>query len=219
MNQKKATAANETAKTSKGVNAISLKGKKQPAGVDAATIYQFRISLLGTEPPIWRRIQVEDCTLDQFHWHIQSAMGWTNSHLHQFKIAGQICGDPAMLDGGWGDFDVMDSALTSLSDILEKRRKRFRFHYEYDFGDGWEHEITFEGRQVRETGVAYPVCLDGERACPPEDCGGVWGFYDMVDALADPENERHEDFLDWCGPFDAEEFDVKKTTKAMHGNG
>ncbi|MFH1304708.1 MAG: plasmid pRiA4b ORF-3 family protein, partial [Planctomycetota bacterium] len=132
-------------------------------------LYQFKITLLGIEPPIWRRIQVQDCTLDKLHEHIQTAMGWDNMHLHQFEIKGERYGDPDLLDDGFGAFHCFDSTATILSQILPRTKKRFSFKYEYDFGDGWEHEILFEGRPSPQKKRKYPLCLEGEQACPPED--------------------------------------------------
>lgn len=179
-------------------------------------LYQFRITLLETQPPIWRRIQVRDCTLDKFHERIQTAMGWTNSHLHEFNINGIRYGDPQLLDEGFDhEANDVDSTQARLSEIVPRSGKRFRFRYEYDFGDGWRHEVLFEGCLPAEKGQRYPVCVEGERACPPEDVGGIWGYFDYLKALADPDHERHAEMLQWRGPFDAEEFDAGKRTKAM----
>lgn len=178
-------------------------------------LYQFKITLLGSEPPIWRRIQVQDCTLDKLHEHIQTAMGWTNSHLHQFEINGERYGDPELLDDGFEDFECEDSTTTMLSEILPKTGKRLAFKYEYDFGDGWEHEVLYEGSPPLEKGKKYPLCLEGERACPPEDVGGVWGYCDFLEAIADPKHEQHDDFVEWAGEFDPAEFDPKKATREM----
>jgi hypothetical protein len=197
-----------TAKTSR-----KAKGKKKPV---TDVLYQFKITLWGSEPVIWRRIQVQDCTLDELHEHIQTAMGWTNSHLHQFEINGERYGDPELLDDGFEDFDCVGSTRTMLSDVLPKRGKRFVFTYEYDFGDGWEHEVLLEGRPPVEKGKKYPVCLEGERACPPEDVGGVWGYQEFLAAIADPEHEEHETFLEWCGgSFSPAEFDPVGATRRM----
>ena len=106
-------------------------------------VYQFKITLKGIKPPIWRRIQTKDCTLDKLHEHIQTAMGWTNSHLHQFKIAGQFYGDPMLLEENFEAIE--DSTATKVSKVVPKDGKQFEFQYEYDFGDGWEHEVLFEG--------------------------------------------------------------------------
>ncbi len=180
------------------------------------TVWQFKITLLGAEPAIWRRIQVKDCTLDKLHEHIQTAMGWTNSHLHQFEIKGERYGDPELLDDGFEDSECLDSTRTNLGQILPKTGKRFALKYEYDFGDGWEHEVLFEGSPPVDPKAKYPVCLEGERACPPEDCGGVWGYGDFLQAIRNPKHEEHESMLEWIGGrFDPEEFDPKKATKEM----
>jgi len=180
------------------------------------TLYQFKITLLGAKPPIWRRIQVKDCTLDKLHEHIQTAMGWTNSHLHQFDIKEEQYGDPELLDDGFEDFECVDSTKTNLSQILPKTGKRFAFKYVYDFGDGWEHEVLFEGTPAVDPKAKYPICLEGERACPPDDCGGVWGYGDFLEAIANPRHEEHESMLEWIGGrFDPEEFDAKQATKEM----
>jgi hypothetical protein len=191
------------------------KGKEPKSKADANTIYQFKITLLGSKPPIWRRIQVADCTLDKLHEHIQTSMGWTNSHLHQFEIGGKRYGDPDLLDDGFDDFECIDSTRTKISKLVPKTGKRFRFKYEYDFGDGWEHEVVFEGFPKKEPGTKYPICLEGERACPPEDVGGIYGFYDFLEALADPKHEQHDDYIEWGGDFDAEKFDAKQATMEM----
>ena len=178
-------------------------------------LYQFKITLLESQPQIWRRIQVKDSTLDKFHERIQTAMGWTNSHLHQFEIDGKRYGDPQLIDDGFEDFECVDSTVTKISEIIPKNGKRFQFLYEYDFGDGWEHEVLFEGCLKAEKGGRYPVCVEGERNCPPEDVGGVWGYAEFLEAIADPKHEQHDDFVEWGGDFDAEEFDALKTTKVM----
>jgi len=190
----------------------------QGIGAVAASerLYQFKITLKELQPPIWRRIQVKDCTLDKLHEHIQTAMGWTNSHLHKFQISGEEYGDPDLLDDGFDDHEFEDSTTTKISDILPKTGERFRFEYEYDFGDGWEHEVLFEGCVRAEPGSRYPVCVEGARACPPEDVGGTGGYEEFLETIADPDHEEHEETLRWAGgKFDPEEFDVAAATKAM----
>ena len=178
-------------------------------------LYQFKITLNDSKPPIWRRIQVKNGTLDKLHERIQTAMGWTNSHLHEFEIDGERYGDPELLDDGFEDFDCVDSTVTKISEIVPKNGKRFQFLYEYDFGDGWSHEVLFEGCLRAEKGRRYPMCIEGERACPPEDVGGIWGYSDYLEALADPKHEQHEEFLEWRGPCDPDKFDAAKATKMM----
>ena len=193
------------------------KTTSKPSAKAATTIlFQFKVTLLGSAPTIWRRIQVQDCTLDNLHEHIQTAMGWTNSHLHQFEIRGERYGDPELLEAGFEDFECIDSTTTRVSELIPTTGKRFAFKYEYDFGDGWEHEVLFEGCPPTETGKKYPICLEGERACPPEDVGGVWGYQDFLTAIANPKHEEHESSLEWCGgSFSPNEFDPKKATGEM----
>ncbi len=179
-------------------------------------LYQFKITLLGFKPIIWRRIQVKSFTLDKLHEHIQTAMGWTNSHLHQFEINGERYGDPELLDDGFADDDpFIDSTCIKLHEVVPKSGDRLTFVYEYDFGDGWQHEIVFEGCMKSEKGLRYPVCLEGENACPPEDVGGVGGYAEYLEAIADPEHEQHEHFLLWRGKFDPTQFDAEKVTKKL----
>jgi hypothetical protein len=178
-------------------------------------LYQFKITLLESQPQIWRRIQVKDSTLDKFHERIQAAMGWTNSHLHHFEIDGERYGDPELLDDGFENFECVDSTVTKISDILPKDGKRFHLLYKYDFGDGWGHEVLFEGCLKAEKGGRYPLCVEGEMNCPLEDVGGVWGYLEFLEALADPKHEQHDEFMEWSGDFDPEEFDAEKTTKVM----
>jgi len=188
------------------------RAKAKPAG----TVYKFKITLLESRPPIWRRIQVEDCTLDKLHEYIQTAMGWTNSHLHHFRIKEQLYGDPDLMQDNFEEMEYKDSTTTRISDILPQAGRRFKFRYEYDFGDSWDHEVLFEGVVQADPKVKYPVCLEGARACPPEDCGGIWGYADFVEAIQNPDNEQHEELLEWVGGgFDPEDFDPAKATKAM----
>lgn len=192
------------------------KATKPKTKTISSTVYQFKITLKGIKPPIWRRIQTKNCTLDKLHEHIQTAMGWTNSHLHLFKIGEVIYGDPELLFEGWEDeTPPVNSLRIKISTILPADGKRFRFDYEYDFGDGWEHEILFEGCLRAEQQTRYPLCVEGERACPPEDVGGIYGYQEFLEALADPKHEEHESFMKWCGPFDAEKFDAKSVTRRM----
>lgn len=204
-------------------NAVAQQGKSRQVRKKSAkrkspqdAVCQFKITLQESHSPIWRRIQVRDCTLDKLHEHIQTAMGWTNSHLHHFKLGEQLYGDPDLMKENFEEMEYKDSTTTKISDILPKTGKRFRFQYEYDFGDSWYHEVLFESIVRAESKVKYPHCLGGARACPPEDCGGIWGYGDFVEAIQNPSNERHEELLEWVGgKFDPEKFDPAKATKAM----
>lgn len=194
----------------------SAKAKKPRSTNVTTTVFQFKITLRDCQPPIWRRIQVEDCTLDKLHEHIQTAMGWTNSHLHDFEIGGKRYGDPDLIDDGFTDFDCIDSTRTKISKIVPKAGGRFTFTYEYDLGDGWEHEVVFEGRPPKEPGTTYPLCLDGERACPPEDVGGPGGYEEFLEAIRDKTHEEHAAMFEWVdGWFDPHDFDPEAATKNM----
>jgi hypothetical protein len=177
-------------------------------------VYQFKITLMDSKPPIWRRIQVKDCTLDKLHEHIQTAMGWTNSHLNMFEIDDLIYGDPELLEDDFGA-PFEDSTRVKLSRLFPAGDKSFRFEYEYDFGDSWRHEIVLEGMSPPQAGVEYPLCLAGARERPPEDSGGIPGYEDLLEALADPMHERHEDALETHGSLEPEKFDAAVATRRM----
>lgn len=177
-------------------------------------LYQFKITLLDIKPAIWRRIQVRDCTLVDLHEYIQMAFGWENYHLHQFEIDGERYSQPTP-DGDDFDLDFKDESDVLLSKLIPKSGRKSRWIYEYDFGDDWRHEVLFEGYPPAESKVKYPLCVEGARACPPEDVGGPWGYAEYLEAMADPQHERHEEFMEWCGPFDPEAFDANKATREM----
>ena len=191
------------------------KNDEQRVASVSSRIFQFKITLNESKPAIWRRIQVKDCTLDKLHEHIQTAMGWTNSHLHQFIINKKYYGDPQLPDDGFDDFDFIDYTVTKLSDVVPEDGERFRFLYEYDFGDAWEHEVLFEGCPQATPDQQFPLCLEGQRACPPEDVGGVWGYQDYLEAIADPKHEGHAEYLEWSGPFGPNTFDATEQTQLM----
>ena len=175
-------------------------------------LIQLKVTLLEIRPTIWRRIQVKNCTLGDLHEHIQTAMGWENCHMHEFVIDGERYGIPTP-----GDFgaETKDESRVRLSELLPKSGKRFRFQYVYDFGDDWRHEILFEGYPLLEKAKKYPLCLEGERACPPDDIGGPWGYAEFLDALSDSDHERHDEFMEWSGSFNPEDLSVEQVTRAM----
>jgi hypothetical protein len=196
------------------------KALEQSSGIGAIParerLYQFKITLLGIHPPTWRRVQVKDCTLDKLHERIQTAMGWTNSHLNHFTIDGQLFGDPLLMEENYFEMGYEDSTSTKISQVLPRTGERFRFEYEYDFGDSWRHEVLFEGCLRAQPGCRYPLCLEGERACPPDDVGGISGYVSFLQSLADPDHDEHESSLMWAGGrFDPKEFDSTKATKRM----
>ena len=182
---------------------------------EAGAIYQIKVTLEESEPPIWRRIQTTDCTLGELHDVLQVVMGWENSHLHQFIIQGKYYGtpDPDAMD--WGP-EMEDEEEIRLSQVARMGRQ-VRFTYEYDFGDSWTHEVVLEKIMAPEPKVKYPVCVDGARACPPEDVGGMGGYFDFLATMADPTHEEHEDMKEWVGgKFDSEKFAPAKVTKELH---
>ena len=185
--------------------------KKQPAETQ---IYQLKITLRDSKPPIWRRIQVPgDISLEKLHWVIQEAMGWTNSHMHQFIHRETYYG--VSMKDDFGDFHEMKNEKTVKLNQLVSRPKA-KFVYEYDFGDSWEHEILLEKILPPESGVRYPVCLTGKRACPPEDCGGVWGYAGFLEAIQNPNHPEHDDMLEWIGgSFDPEAFDLDAVNRVL----
>lgn len=180
-----------------------------------ATVYRLKITLKNTRPPIWRRIETKDVTLEELHELTQTAMGWTNSHMHQFEIGDTRYTDPRFMEHALDDFGAISYAGVRVSDLVSQHGTKLRIDYEYDFGDGWQHAIVLEEVTDAEPGVRYPRCIDGDRACPPEDVGGVWGFAEFVEAITNSNHEQHEEFLEWNGPFDPTEFDAKKATRRM----
>mgnify|MGYP001560037345 CR=1 FL=1 len=149
-------------------------------------------------------------SLYRLHQVIQLAIGWTDSHLHQFVIEGRHYSLPSP-----DDYEpVIDERRHKLSQIALE--EKYKFVYEYDFGDGWEHEILVEKILAPETGVKYPVCIKGKRACPPEDVGGAWGYEAFLQAINDPQHEEHASFIEWVGPdFDAEAFDLEEINQEL----
>jgi hypothetical protein len=151
-------------------------------------------------------------SLAELHMLIQTAMGWTNSHLHQFEIKGKWYTDARLM---MDDFGAVDYQGVRVSDLIAEHGKRLRMGYDYDFGDSWRHEVVLEGESEPEPRVKYPRCIDGEHACPPEDIGGTPGFADYLEAINDPKHPEHENYLEWNGPFDFMDFDTKKATQRM----
>ncbi|HWI59429.1 MAG TPA: hypothetical protein VNZ22_19530 [Bacillota bacterium] len=173
-------------------------------------IYQFKITLRHLRPAVWRRVQVpNDLTLGQFHQIIQAVMGWTNDHLHEFRLGGASFGMTHDPMGGPLEMDALDEDAYRLSALgLQAKAK---FEYEYDFGDSWEHQIVLEKVLPHQPGFV-PVCLKGARACPPEDSGGVWGYTEKLEVLANPKNPEYEELAEWMGAdFNPEAFDLAGT--------
>lgn len=174
-------------------------------------IYQIKVTLRHSKPPIWRRLLVSgDATLFDLHKIVQIAMGWTNSHLHQFLIDGEYYSIPSEED--WEP--VIDERKYRLAEIAPSEQRKFI--YEYDFGDGWEHEIVIEKILPVDPKVKYPFCLKGKRACPPEDVGGVWGFDEFLEAMQDPKHAEHESYIEWWGgPYAPEALDLDEINQRL----
>ncbi len=181
----------------------------------AYKIYQLKVTLKHTKPPIWRRILVpSQISLGDLHEILQVTMGWEGGHMHEFKIKGVIYSkfipEAASIFTSEEDEDLFTLEEVGL-------RKGQRFVYTYDFGDDWQHTIEVEKILTQDTPLEYPVCLKGQRACPPEDIGGVWGYQRFLEAIKDPSHPLHEDYLERFGitEFDPEEFDIDQVNRAL----
>lgn len=174
-------------------------------------VYTLKITLLGTDPPVWRSVIVRgDVSLEDLHYVIQFAMGWTNSHLHQYFVGKRRIGEP---HPDFGD-RMEDETDFTLADVAPRKGAKFR--YEYDFGDSWMHEIRVEKIEPAASDHKHPVCTDGSRNCPPEDVGGISGYDELVEAMATPDHERREEFLEWLGaPFNPDALDLKQANKLL----
>ncbi len=169
------------------------------------------MELWEVRPAVLRRVQVPgDMTLAGLHQVVQVAMGWTDSHLHEFDVDGVRYGLP---DPDWDVDEVRDEARVKLFRLLGQGS---RVGYVYDFGDGWTHRLTVEKVLAPEPGVSYPRCVSGRRACPPEDVGGPWGYEEFLTAMADPAHPEHEHYREWLdGPFDPTVFDLDAANAAL----
>ena len=177
-------------------------------------IYQLRITLKDLDPPIIRILQVKgNCNLGKLHHYIQGVMGWANCHLHDFRIKGKRYQDIEEMDDFMDDNDVYNEHKYYLNKLLQERDN---FEYEYDFGDSWEHEILVEKIVEPQEGVYYPICIYGERACPPEDSGGTMGYEELLEVLNDPTHEEYEDYIEWAGKeIDPDKFDLDKANDVL----
>ncbi len=178
-------------------------------------IYQIQVALKNFKPKIWRRILVpSNLLLSDFHKIIQTSMGWTNSHLHQF-IKDQTYYTVRMKDDDmWEDMNSVDYKKMKIFDLLTVEKEKII--YEYDFGDGWEHEIILEKILPVDKKLKYPICLAGKMNCPPEDCGGVWGYAEMIEILKQPKHEEYENIIEWLGDeLDPEYFDKEEVNEYL----
>lgn len=179
-------------------------------------IFQVQIALKDFKPKIWRRILIpSNLLLSDFHMIIQTTMGWTNSHLHQFIKNRQYYLERVKDDPTWDEMDNVDYKKMKVSDLLKKEKDKIV--YEYDFGDGWEHHIILEKILPIDANLKYPICLAGKMNCPPEDCGGVYGYAEMLEVLKDPTHEEYEDYIEWLGEdCDPKYFDKNEVNILLH---
>ncbi len=177
--------------------------RKALSKTETADIYQLKITLRGIRPPVWRRVLVSaNMTLPKLHHLILGVMGWGGGHMHAFRVGDTSYGEPDPELDDW----MENENRIRLSQIAPTAKSQF--YYDYDFGDDWQHLIVVEKILPPEDGQSYPFCVTGKRACPPEDCGGAWGYSEFLEAIADPEHAQHEELLEWIGgEFDAEAFD------------
>ncbi|WP_327241116.1 plasmid pRiA4b ORF-3 family protein [Streptomyces sp. NBC_01320] len=178
-------------------------------------VHKIKVTLRGSRPPVWRRLEVPSgTTLQQLHHLIQAAFGWEGYHMWAFETPQDRYG---VADRELGIRSAaskrLDQVAPSVGDKLS---------YTYDFGDDWEHDILVEAITDAEAGTPYPRCLTGRRACPPEDCGGMWGYEYLIEILADPGHEEHDERLEWLGldtadQFDPAAFDLAEVNSALSG--
>lgn len=177
-------------------------------------VYQFKITLQGIKPPIWRRIQVpETYTFWDMHVAIQDVMGWLDYHLHEFEIMNPSTGlevNIGLPDDEFGR-KVLVGWNQKIADYFSMENPYA--DYFYDFGDYWEHKIKLEKILPKEKNIDYPVCIKGKRACPPEDVGGIGGYEDFLEIIKNPDHEEYEEMLEWAGgEFDPEQFDCEEVS-------
>ena len=174
-------------------------------------IATVRIELADSDPLIWREVEVPtSISLKTLHAVIQAAVGWENCHLWEFSLGKRRYGPPGE---DWGPDRRVDASKTRLADLLSPRKTKI--NYLYDFGDSWEHRLTVSNVRAGDPACSYPRYVGGERNGPPEDCGGIPGFYDKLEAVADPEHPDHADMKDWLGDYDAEAIDELAIKSAL----
>lgn len=174
-------------------------------------ITRLKVTLRHVKPKVVRQIEVPvDLRLDRLHQVMQAAMGWTDSHLHEFRAGGMAWGRP---DPDGFHEGPLPEAKATLQDLLDSAGGK-SFLYIYDFGDDWEHEVRVERLGEAELSATYPRLLKAEGRCPPEDVGGPWGYAEFLEALADPDHEQHEELLAWHGgPFDPQDAEPVRLTR------
>lgn len=175
-------------------------------------ILQLKIKLVWSNPSIWRRVLVDsETTFNEFHNIIQIIMDWQWAHLYNFTVGNIRIGGVQ-----YGAEDMYDAGSTQLKELITKEKQKIS--YLYDFGDSWEHEILVEKILPKDTKITYPVCTGGKSNTPPEDCGGIYGFYDILEIIKDKNNEQREEMLDWLGEeYEANYFNLKEINHNLKG--
>ncbi len=180
-----------------------------------STGYQIKITLARSKPPIWRRVVVPaKINLEDLSDVILAVMGWAGGHLHGFEIGGEVY-DGLFPDGSEPDEKIgLPAWKSTLCEEVPAAKMKFR--YEYDFGDGWTHELLVEKIIPASEKSAMFTCTGGKGRCPPEDCGGLWGYYGMLKTLSEPNHPEYQSILEWCGgPIDPNEFSVEEANAAL----
>jgi len=181
----------------------------------SSNLFQLKITLHGSKPPIWREIIVPvDYTFFDLHVAIQNAFGWADCHLHQFFTASPYKRGRSYKNIAWPmpDMEIeIDERKAKLSEYF-KKLKDVRY-YEYDFGDSWMHKIELRKISANDQKLRHPQIIDGARACPPEDGGSLWGYYNLIEIIKNPKHKEHKDMMEWLGIDDPDEFDPEHFNK------
>jgi hypothetical protein len=193
---------------------IVRRAAREHTATEAQAVYQLKVTLDGARPPIWRRFQVPgQITFARLHLVLQAVMGWENEHLYLFEVGQRRIGEPS---DDWGE-RTEDASRIELRKVAGQQGARLT--YVYDFGDDWHHRVVVEKTACPDAEAGRVVCLSGRRACPPEDCGGIWGYSEMLTALDDPTNPDLAERVEWLeevhGPYDPEHFDAGEVTARL----
>lgn len=180
-------------------------------------VIQLRVSIQHSDPLIFRTVLVKKATtFFELHHIIQIVMGWQNYHLFEFNLDGYRVGiiEESEKGNGYGSDQVLDASAVKIADILSGDKETFK--YNYDFGDCWMHEISLERMLEKEPKVIYPLCIEGQYSCPPEDCGGISGFYHILDIIQNKEHPEYKETRQWVGKkYDPDNFDRNKVNRKL----
>lgn len=178
-------------------------------------IYQLKVSMMYSNPPIWRRILIDpDTLLSELHLILQTTMGWTNAHLHQFTHQEKEYSPHDPYNDDWDEMRNVDYTRVMLSDLLIKEKDEMQ--YVYDYGDWWEHQVLLEEIIDLDRKAFYPSCTGGENACPPEDCGGPGGYQELLAVMSDPTHAEYDEWMEWLEEgFDPKHFDIQEVNEML----